>query len=163
MRIGTCTECGRSFTHDKVKGFLPKRCKPCFQRYSADRQLRWRHANPERDKVLRDRAWAKRAANPEYLKEKRERETRRLYGLEPEDVTRLLTEQDGRCAICTKPPSGKSNGRARPGHEPRLHVDHCHTTNRVRGLLCGNCNTMIGLAAEDPRVLLAAVEYLSKE
>ena len=66
----------------------------------------------------------------------------------------MTADQNGLCAICGREPNGK-------GGHARLHVDHCHASSKVRGLLCGNCNTMIGLAAEDPQVLLAAVEYLT--
>jgi hypothetical protein len=39
-------------------------------------------------------------------------------------------------------------------------IDHCHNTGRVRGLLCGNCNTALGLMADNPIYLQRAIEYL---
>lgn len=42
-----------------------------------------------------------------------------------------------------------------------MHVDHCHKTKRIRGVLCGNCNTAIGKLGENPAVLAAAIAYLA--
>lgn len=162
-----CADCGETFVVEVRRGRRPIYCAACRAKRDREanrrKQYRWREANPEKWKAVRDREWAKRSADPAHLQDKREREARRLYGLEPEDFDRLLAAQNGVCAICRRPARGKANGRAKAGREPRLHVDHCHTTGRVRGLLCGNCNTLIGLANEDPAVLAAAIEYLKKE
>lgn len=53
------------------------------------------------------------------------------YGLTPEQVEAMRVSQGGACAICKK-------------HLDRFHVDHCHATGRVRGLLCHRCNILIG-------------------
>jgi hypothetical protein len=62
----------------------------------------------------------------------------------------LYAEQQGKCKIC--------------GLEPKtargLHVDHCHSTSKVRGLLCHGCNVSIGSMKEDPEILSKAIEYL---
>ena len=52
------------------------------------------------------------------------------YGITLEQYNQMLTQQNNLCKICNKPQVGK-----RP-----LAVDHCHETNKVRGLLCYNCN-----------------------
>ena len=72
-----------------------------------------------------------------------------------EDVIRnLMDEQMGCCAIC-----GKSlvNPNWRKGD---MHIDHCHTTGEIRGLLCCNCNHLIGVCLEDKAILKKAMEYL---
>lgn len=61
----------------------------------------------------------------------------------------LLAKQNGKCAIC-----GNIS-------KQKLHVDHCHFTNKVRGLLCGSCNRGIGLFKDDRYLLNKAIEYLS--
>lgn len=71
------------------------------------------------------------------------------YGITTEDYQSLLTAQKGVCAICKKPP-GKY----------RLSVDHCHTKGNVRGLLCTQCNTALGLLRDCPDNLDAAKAYL---
>jgi hypothetical protein len=57
------------------------------------------------------------------------------------------------CAIC-----GTTEWMGR-GHRP--HIDHDHKTGRIRGLLCHNCNVLLGHAHEDPAILQAAIDYLS--
>jgi hypothetical protein len=94
--------------------------------------------------------------NAERIREQKlDQHYRRRYGLTRAQVDELSAARGGLCDNCHKPPDGRCKGG-------RLHVDHCHKTGRFRGLLCGNCNTMIGLAGEDPKVLLAAVEYLAR-
>ena len=76
----------------------------------------------------------------------------RSYGISVEQYNHLLESQEGVCWICSKPNvPGKS-----------LNIDHDHKTGQVRGLLCGNCNTALGLLREDPHVVLRAYEYLNK-
>lgn len=41
-----------------------------------------------------------------------------------------------------------------------FHIDHCHKTEKFRGLLCANCNSGIGLLKEDCEVLRRAILYL---
>ena len=72
---------------------------------------------------------------------------RRKFGLEPSDIEAMLREQDGKCAIC------KATGE-------NLGVDHCHDTGAIRGMLCSNCNTAIGLFKHDRRRCESAIEYL---
>jgi hypothetical protein len=61
----------------------------------------------------------------------------------------LQEKQAGRCACCGN-------------LQKNLVVDHDHDTGRVRGLLCNNCNLMIGYALDDPRRLQLGIEYLNK-
>jgi hypothetical protein len=78
---------------------------------------------------------------------------RRAYGMEPAEFLRLLEAQDGKCAICGGGPNG-------PG--TRLHVDHCHNSKRVRGLLCAKCNTAVGLLDDDPARADVLAAYLRR-
>lgn len=77
------------------------------------------------------------------------------YGITAADVERMLKEQSGRCAVCRRPPRGK-------GRNSILHIDHCHRSGKVRGLLCFNCNTGIGNLNDSPRLLKKALAYLEK-
>lgn len=79
----------------------------------------------------------------------------RQYGLTEERYLTLVEKQNGVCAICGLHPTGRSKGG-------KLHVDHCHNSRKTRGLLCGKCNTLLGLADEDPAILLVAIAYLKK-
>jgi hypothetical protein len=72
------------------------------------------------------------------------------YGLTPASWTEMLIAQCGRCACCRDPMRVPI-------------VDHDHETGRVRGLLCGPCNLILGHAKDDAQRLLAIVEYLRSE
>lgn len=71
------------------------------------------------------------------------------YNLPFGDFNRLKEEQKGRCALCDK-------------ITKQFHVDHCHETGKVRGLLCGNCNKGLGFLGDNLAGLLLAVEYLKR-
>ena len=72
------------------------------------------------------------------------------YGLTIPEFMALYEKQNGKCAICSEAPSTKRG----------LHVDHCHTTGEVRGLLCHGCNVGIGALKDDAGLLRAAIAYL---
>lgn len=61
----------------------------------------------------------------------------------------MMVAQAGRCAVCEKVMK-----------HPQ--IDHCHTTKVVRGLLCGKCNRMLGMAKDRPSTLESAAAYLRK-
>lgn len=79
------------------------------------------------------------------------------YGLTPESFEEMVVAQDGLCAICRKPPTRQTR-RSEWGSE--WHIDHCHASGLVRGLLCYGCNLMIGHAKDDPLTLEAGAVYL---
>lgn len=164
------------------------RCKPCGVEYLRRRRSekpevhreydrRWRAANPEKKAAWdrryyeqnkgRVRAQAKSyyEANRDEIREAERRKKRgdpekyalyerkralARYGLTIEDYDALLEDQAGVCAICGKP--------CRSGR--RLAVDHCHTSGKVRGLLCVTCNQGLGAFEDNPELFSAAVRYL---
>lgn len=71
------------------------------------------------------------------------------YGITPDDYQRMLDSQNGLCAICKTDQAG--------GRWGRFHVDHCHTTGAVRGLLCHACNVTLGRVGDN----LAGVKRFS--
>lgn len=79
------------------------------------------------------------------------------YGLALEDYDRMHAEQGGLCAICRRPETMKIKGTICV-----LAVDHDAATDRIRGLLCVNCNMLIGGAKHDPAILQAAIAYLGR-
>jgi hypothetical protein len=74
------------------------------------------------------------------------------YGLTPDTYQQLFKIQNNCCDICGNVFTRTKN----------THIDHCHTTNVVRGLLCHGCNTAIGLLKESPEILKSALKYLQK-
>lgn len=91
----------------------------------------------------------------EYRKQQDFLKRFRKYGITPEEFDAMKNKQEFRCAICGVVPDSK-NSRARDGFS----IDHCHVSGRVRGLLCLNCNTGIGMLKESEEILKAAIKYL---
>ena len=86
-----------------------------------------------------------------YVAENRRRWLKRKFNVTPKWFDEKLASQNGACAICqTETPGG-------PGH---FHVDHCHGTKKIRGLLCNHCNVGLGCFKDNPDTLLAAIYYL---
>ena len=86
-------------------------------------------------------------ATPEGKHAKLEAARRYKYGMLPGDYTSLLEAQGGICAIC-------QSAMVLP------HVDHCHQTGRVRGILCLRCNSGIGMFGDSPSTVRRAASYL---
>jgi hypothetical protein len=95
----------------------------------------------------------KRQRYPGFWREGNKKRKLQKYGLTPDDYDNLLKKQNGVCAICGKfeIAAGTFN----------LHVDHCHDTGKVRGLLCGKCNAGIALLKHNQTSLLSAGIYLA--
>lgn len=125
----------------------------------------WKQRNKEKlrqyDRNRRAREEIKLAAK-EYRKTEQykvtERNSRYLrnYGISLDTYNQMLDDQHGVCAICHLPEKAKNNqGEIKP-----LAVDHCHTTGKVRGLLCHSCNVLLGRSYDNTVILASAIEYL---
>lgn len=79
------------------------------------------------------------------------------YGISQEEYDLMLLSQDGKCAVCGK----ENSGRTQAGEPSRMAVDHDHTTGKIRGLLCYQCNIALGMAHDDPALLLKLAAYLN--
>lgn len=77
------------------------------------------------------------------------------YGLSLDEYHAKFEENGERCAICRE-----AFDIRHPNAKP--HIDHDHTSLKVRGMLCGRCNRMIGLANEKPETLRAAGAYIER-
>ena len=76
----------------------------------------------------------------------------RKYNLTQQSLDELIARQEGMCAICGE----RLDSLSRP-----YHIDHCHSTNVVRGILCLNCNVGLGNFKDDPTRLESALSYLA--
>ena len=74
-------------------------------------------------------------------------ELKRKYGILLSDVKDMEAKQGGKCFACDN---------------DELVVDHCHSTGNVRGLLCTQCNTAIGMVKDNTETLRLLIEYLEK-
>lgn len=79
---------------------------------------------------------------------------KKRYGITWEDYQELLVKQGHKCAICG------SNDAQSERTSGKLFIDHCHTTGKVRGLLCSKCNHALGQFNDDETLLFKAVDYL---
>lgn len=117
----------------------------------------WRFDNPERTKEIRAKSEEK---NKVKRKERRSElysttkrwsdQIKNKYGLSVDQYFSILAEQKGVCKICHVLTTEK------------LAVDHCHNTNRIRGLLCGPCNRGLGMFRDDRYSLQNALDYLTE-
>lgn len=72
------------------------------------------------------------------------------YGLKFDDFKKMIVGQGGKCAICT---NKFKTSRA-------MHIDHCHRTGKIRGILCRHCNHGLGNFKDKQARLFRAAEYL---
>ena len=108
------------------------------------RNQRWYSNNKEKSKI-KSKEYHKK--NPEY----RIKSCVKKYGLSLEDFKKIFKEQNGCCKIC---------GKHQSEFKKRLSVDHNHSTGKVRGLLCINCNRGLGSFKDNIKNLKTAVVYI---
>ena len=101
-------------------------------------------------------------AHEKYRQTEKYKETRTAYwykvryNLSMDTYKDMLKTQNHVCAICKRPETSKNaNGEIKP-----LAVDHCHTTGKIRGLLCHKCNVLLGKAEDNTEILQNAILYL---
>lgn len=99
----------------------------------------------------RSREWYKN--NREKIaKQMRNYHLQRSYGISEETFEQMCATQNNMCLICSQIFSCERKF---------IHIDHCHKTGRIRGILCNHCNNLLGHAKENITILKRAVEYLN--
>ena len=98
---------------------------------------KWREANKEKDVLTMFKARLK-----------------RKYDLTIEEYDALLEAQNNCCKVCGTHATNNLKGK--------LYVDHCHTTGKVRGMLCMKCNSALGLLNDDKELIQKLLDYLSE-
>lgn len=149
MRI--CARCKEIKPYDGFvksksrKDGLHSYCKPCVSRMSKESRERDPRAYKEYCRKRNKSEKGKISLAKAKLKHR--------YGITQEDYFNMFIEQDGRCKICNTHQEGLTK---------KLGVDHCHESKKVRGLLCSNCNNMLGLVYDDINILISAIKYLKE-
>ncbi|MFI2616491.1 endonuclease VII domain-containing protein [Streptomyces sp. NPDC018584] len=173
-----CAGCGRTlatacFAADRNRrDGLQTRCRECVAEYSAAHYRRRRAAlgmtvrekseAPAGHKLCRTcgevkphSEWHRNATASDGLSTRckacraiqgREGHLKRQYGMTEAERDEMIAAQVGLCVICLSAPAA--------------HVDHCHETGKVRGVLCFNCNSAIGKLGDDPDTVRRAAAYL---
>ena len=123
------------------------------QRVSETNRIHY-YANLDEHRQRSSDYYRSRKTDPEFKKKVNAGITRnrfkRLYGITSEERDAILVSQENKCAICKR------------FKTKWWHIDHCHKTGKVRGILCHRCNVMIGMAREDIDVLNTAIDYLRR-
>ena len=161
MDTKQCSKCAKVLPHtdfyQRASGAsLHSACKSCERAMAKD----WYERN--RDKAKSSyQEW--RAKNPDAVKQYRtenrrkayQQEVRRKYGVDADWFDKQMHAQGGKCLCC-----GVAFAWGDKFTTP--HVDHCHDSNAVRGLLCNRCNSVLGLCKDSQELLANLAKYLKK-
>lgn len=123
-------------------------CTDCRKRVNTEYQRTYRNDNPLT--VRKANLW-------------------RLYRITLDQYEEMRERQGRQCAACrihesdidTSRQGGRRRRDGTRAESFPLQVDHCHRTNVIRGLLCPDCNKIIGLADENPERLTGCIDYLA--
>ena len=154
--IKNCTD---FYKNSRAKDGYAWMCKACADIYRKNYLLK----NSEKIKaynVAYDSLHPNRKSDY-YLNTRLQRKNKRLqleFGITLNDYNFLSEQQNHLCAICGKPETEVQKGKT----PKTLSVDHNHSTNKVRGLLCQKCNKGIGMFLENIDILKSAITYLEK-
>lgn len=165
----TCTECNQRMCLEEFvrrgNGFRHT-CKPCYAAIQRLRRKQKTYDFKSYSRKCNEKNKEHRLAyGKKYYDANKDKwrykcwasKLKRLFGITPEDYNRMFQEQNGCCAICHKPESIVKSGVI-----SRLAVDHCHSTNKLRMLLCQRCNTTIGRCEESVELLQKMINYLQQ-
>ena len=146
-RSETCGKCGNQ-KYDNGKKLV---CRDCNNKRVSEWQKNNREAVNEKY-----RNWN--LKNKErLLLLKRLSKVKKLYGLTKEQYFTLIEKYNNKCAIC-----GEQEETTLKGTLWNLSIDHCHTTNKVRGLLCHDCNVILGKLKDSVDMCKSIIKYLEK-
>ena len=162
MNKRICSKCGEekpfSEYHSK-RGKSQPECKPCRSKYMA----KLYQDNRERERAVR-KAWYEknkilvceklRKNRQDNLQEHRLRARLRRKGMSLEQYQSKIIAQRNSCEICL--------GSFGTDAYKCSYIDHDHKTGKIRGLLCSQCNTALGLLREDIKLFQKCVAYLKK-
>ena len=77
------------------------------------------------------------------------------YGITEQQKFDMIEQHDNKCAVCGRTMTDKKGSR-------QAVIDHCHTTGKVRDILCDRCNTALGQVEEDITLCEKLIEYIRK-
>ena len=146
-----CSRCGKEKSVDNFYANIQKKDGVDYQCKDCAKKAAKKYRQSEKGKVS-----SRRFRHSERGKiSKRQSDIRyklRRYNITLEEYTRKFNEQNGCCAMC---------GRSQLEFKNALAVDHDHKTRKNRGLLCVNCNRIVGVFENESAKKLVQ-EYLVK-
>ena len=145
----TCRECGEEKPlHLFGSNVSSKDSKSCYcKKCRCARESKRKVEDPEGFNEEKRKHYLK------YKEGYRHRQLNRHFGIGIDEYNLMYVSQGGLCKCC-----GVHQSEIKLG----LAVDHCHTTKKIRGLLCGSCNTAIGLVKENKYTLSTMIRYLEE-
>lgn len=149
-----CIICEQEFMIGR-KGRIPIYCPECKEQIRTAQGNKWtmNNSTSQRDYHREYRKTWRSNHHDAYL----DTSLRKKYGITLEQYTAMYVLQDGRCSIClSELPPLSTKGKDRN----LIHLDHNHKTNKVRGLLCPQCNYLLGNCKDDISILEKAIKYL---
>ncbi len=148
-----CPQCGETkvrsafYANKNVKDGLHSVCKVCHLANSKKR--RELPGNKERARLAQEK-WRK---NPNNKRAGLSSRYKAKYGITLEGYEEMLDKQDKKCYIC----GNETYANGKP-----LYVDHCHSSGKVRKLLCQPCNSGLGMFRDNPELLIKAADYVKE-
>lgn len=158
-----CSKCGiekssKDFcSHKTTKNKLSSWCKEC--RKKAEQSLPYKERRKEynknnREKILNYQKEYYKNHKEKLSQKEKERKLKKYYNISFKEKQERLKNQNNKCALCEENFDFiKKNS---------IHIDHCHKTNIVRGILCNNCNSGLGRFKDNIELLEKAILYLKK-
>ena len=162
MKICSCCkelkESNCFYKQNSAEDGLDPRCIPCSKKSKKETYKKTK----EKAQLRTDR-W-KNSNKQNVSKHNKRYDIKKRFGLTLEEYDlislRFWTEQNGCCAICGF--EATSYGKATAKDKNTLHLDHCHKTGKIRGLLCMKCNSALGYFGDSSDTLYKAYIYLNK-
>lgn len=134
--------------------FMPRKYVAKYDRKNREKKLKYikdYHKRNRRKESLHQKRYYR--LHPRLRKN---RDIKSKYGITTIDYTKLLKKQKYKCAICRI-----TQVTHKRKFKKSLFIDHCHKTNKVRGLLCDACNNGLGRFKDSVRFLKKAIKYLN--
>lgn len=138
IKAKTIPTCGHPDRDNAAYGM----CRAC---YSKERRKDPDVQQDNRDRALR--SYYEKRDDPEFKRLRSLQARARTYDISLSQVIAILEEFDNKCAVCSS--------------TERLVIDHCHETGRVRGVLCGKCNSALGFVDDSTERLGDLIDYLT--
>lgn len=144
-----CIKCGEekssSQFHKRGNGIFRSDCKDCVREYGKQYRIKNKEVIKEKKKIY----------HLEKPHIKRRSHLKKEFNMSLEDYALMLKSQNNCCKIC-----GIDN--VNNSQHKHLHIDHDHSTGKIRGLLCSKCNTLLGSCKDNIEILKNAIGYLNE-